>query len=117
MRSTESQNNFGCFSTPPSRIPNSAPIARMTKFCIAVTVLCVVFRLVEWMHRMGLDVLVDTIQYGYIRMQWWIWMLMLAVDVGDGNGADALIDGNSFSGLIVALRSLCCAQFCHLHLC
>ena len=65
---------------------------------------------------MGLDVLVDTIQYGYIRMQWWIWMLMLAVDVGDGNGADALIDGNSFSGLIVALRSLCCAQFCHLHL-
>ena len=29
---------------------------------------------------------------------------------------DALIDGNPADGLIVALRSLCCAQFCHLHL-
>ena len=31
------------FPDTTSRIPNAAPIAAMTKFCITVTVLCVVF--------------------------------------------------------------------------
>ena len=93
------------------KLSQSPTILGMTNSITAVMMLCVVFRLVKWMWCDWYQWECDVIWCGGC----WCSCVLVRTDTETEMATDALIDGHPAGGLIIALRSLWCAQFCHLH--